>query len=346
MPPQPSTPDLPARPPASAPRKGPRRLRPRGPRSSIVATDRISAFDVVLSPGHTRTRASVLTQLSTFWFRKFDGRRAEPPPRDRRRRLPGRLASHAALLRRARRPREEVPRRPVRVRRPRLSRRLGLEGLPGDRRRLRRSRCPPGFARPTGSPSRSSRRPRRPRVGHDENVSFATMADALGSELAATPARPDARASTPRAAAYAESRGILVADTKFEFGLDDGRPASSGSTRRSPPTPRASGPRATLAAPAARRRRTTSSFVRDWLETTGWDKTPPAPVLPPDVVAGTLRPLRRGVPRPHGRRARSCRPEGHRRPREELLDARDGGHREIRELRRFRGVSRREGTPP
>jgi len=120
-------------------------------------------------------------------------------------------------------------------------------------------------------------------TGHDENISFERMAETVGSDLAA-----QLRDLTLRlyksAAEFALTRGIIIADTKFEFGLYEGRvvwidealtpdssrfwPAGEYKVGKNPPS-------------------FDKQFVRDWLESTGWDKNSPAPELPPDVVAKT-----------------------------------------------------------
>ncbi len=129
---------------------------------------------------------------------------------------------------------------------------------------------------------------------HDENIDFAAMAQQLGGELAA-----QVRATTLRlyreAAAYALTRGIIIADTKFEFGLDaDGRvhwidealtpdssrfwPLDSYREGVSPPS-------------------FDKQFIRNWLESTGWNKQPPAPELPPDVAENTAAKYREALAR-------------------------------------------------
>ncbi|HUT32512.1 MAG TPA: phosphoribosylaminoimidazolesuccinocarboxamide synthase, partial [Planctomycetota bacterium] len=137
-------------------------------------------------------------------------------------------------------------------------------------------------------------------TGHDENISFAQAAGIVGTELA-TALRDRSIALYNRAAAYARERGIvladttfewgqldgqciLIADTKFEWGQRDGRLLlideifTPDSSRFWPMDGYQPG-------------RPQPSFdkqpVRDWLEATGWDKTPPAPALPPDVVRAT-----------------------------------------------------------
>jgi phosphoribosylaminoimidazole-succinocarboxamide synthase len=120
-------------------------------------------------------------------------------------------------------------------------------------------------------------------TGHDQNISFEKMSEMIGADLAAQ-LRDLTLTIYSRAAGYALTRGIIIADTKFEFGLFQGRvvwidealtpdssrfwPADQYTTGRNPPS-------------------YDKQFVRDWLETTGWGKTPPAPELPADVVAKT-----------------------------------------------------------
>lgn len=254
-----------------------------GDRLLVVATDRISAFDVVLSPG-IPGKGAVLTQLSTFWFRKFGTLVPNHLVETDAAAFPGELSSHAGLL----------AGRAVLVKKCRVVpyecvargylagsgwkdyRKTGTVcGVPLRAGLLEASRLPePVFTPATKAES-----------GHDENVSFETMASAIGRDLAAR-LRDLTLAIYSEAAAYALSRGVIVADTKFEFGLDeDGSvvwidealtpdssrfwPSPSWHEGGSPPS-------------------FDKQYVRDWLETTGWDKTPPAPVLPEGVVAGTL----------------------------------------------------------
>ena len=254
-----------------------------GDRLLVVATDRISAFDVVLSPG-IPGKGAVLTQLSTFWFRKFGTLVPNHLVETDAAAFPGDLSSHAGLL----------AGRAVLVKKCRVVpfecvargylagsgwkdyRKTGAVcGVPLRAGLLEASRLPePVFTPATKAES-----------GHDENVSFETMASAIGRDLAAR-LRDLTLAIYSEAAAFAASRGVIVADTKFEFGLDeDGSvvwidealtpdssrfwPLPSWHEGGSPPS-------------------FDKQYVRDWLETTGWDKTPPAPVLPEGVVAGTL----------------------------------------------------------
>jgi phosphoribosylaminoimidazole-succinocarboxamide synthase len=119
--------------------------------------------------------------------------------------------------------------------------------------------------------------------GHDENISFAEAARRVGADLA-----EQARAASLRiyteARAYARQRGIIIADTKFEFGLFDGQlilideVLTPDSSRFWP---------ADQYTPGRNQPSFDKQFVRDYLETLDWNKTPPGPVLPPEVVAKT-----------------------------------------------------------
>jgi len=119
---------------------------------------------------------------------------------------------------------------------------------------------------------------------HDENVSFDAVVDAVGRELAEK-VRDATLAIYRWAAAYAAERGIILADTKFEFGTDpDGKlyvmdeMLTPDSTRYWP----ADSYRVGISPPSYDKQ-----FVRDWLEAQGWNKTPPGPEIPDEVIART-----------------------------------------------------------
>jgi phosphoribosylaminoimidazole-succinocarboxamide synthase len=120
-------------------------------------------------------------------------------------------------------------------------------------------------------------------VGHDENISFDSMSELLGGDLAAQ-VSDAALALYREAAAYALDRGIIIADTKFEFGMIDGRlhlvdeALTPDSSRFWP---------ADEYAPGSNPPSFDKQFVRDYLESLDWDKTPPAPPLPDEVIART-----------------------------------------------------------
>jgi phosphoribosylaminoimidazole-succinocarboxamide synthase len=119
--------------------------------------------------------------------------------------------------------------------------------------------------------------------GHDENISFAVAADLIGADLAEQ-ARRISLAAYEQGSAYAAERGVIIADTKFELGVIDGQLAICDEVL----TPDSS---RFWAAEGWEPGTTPPSFdkqpLRDWLAATGWDKTPPPPALPPDVVQAT-----------------------------------------------------------
>jgi phosphoribosylaminoimidazole-succinocarboxamide synthase len=250
----------------------------------IVATDRISAFDVVLSPG-IPGKGILLTKLSTFWFRRLEGLVPNhlletdaarfPEPLRRERAL---LDGRAVLVRKCRVVPFECVARGY----------LAGSGWKDYRKtgEVCGHRLPPGLKEAERLGEAIFTPATKAEAGHDENVSFETMAKAVGRDLA-TRLKDLTLSIYSRAAEYAASRGILLADTKLEFGLDAEEnvvwideavtpdssrfwPAPSYRPGSSPPS-------------------FDKQFVRDWLETTGWNKTPPAPVLPPEVVEGTRR---------------------------------------------------------
>ena len=106
-----------------------------------------------------------------------------------------------------------------------------------------------------------------------------------------------------RAAEHARERGIILADTKFEFGLDADGDADARRRGAARPTRRASGP-PTSTSRAAPQPSFDKQFVRDWASSTGWDRTPPAPAIPDDVVARTRDEVPRGVRADHRRAVR------------------------------------------
>ena len=247
----------------------------------LVATDRISAFDCVLSPG-IPGRGVILTQLSNFWFNRF----ADVPNHllaTERARFPQPYCDHA-----------ELDRRSVLVRR--------LETIPVEcvaRGYLSGSgwkeyrdggsvcgvRLPAGLRESDRLPEPIFTPATKAAEGHDENISFDRAAEIVGG-----PTAEILRDLTLRlyreAAAYALERGIIIADTKFEFGRDaDGRivwideALTPDSSRFWP---------ADSYEPGHGQPSYDKQYLRDWLEASGWSKQPPAPVLPPEVVEGTL----------------------------------------------------------
>jgi phosphoribosylaminoimidazole-succinocarboxamide synthase len=252
----------------------------------LVASDRISAFDVVL-PTPIPDKGRVLTGLARFWFRETE--RAGIMPNhlitssvdD----LPAEYTGAAGELR----GRSMICRR-AKVLPVELIVRGYLAG--SGWKDYRRTGAVCGIPLPDGL-RESDRLPEplftpstKAEVGHDQNISFDEMAALVGRDVAER-ARELAIALYRFAAARTESAGIIVADTKFEFGtLDDGSlllidevltPDSSRFWE------------AAAYEPGRAQDSYDKQFVRDWLEAQDWDKTYPGPELPAAVVAGTQR---------------------------------------------------------
>ena len=259
----------------------------------IVATDRISAFDYVLStpiPG----KGEVLTQLSNFWFDKTAGIIAnhlvdrDPFVGDADK---AHLRGRSVVVKSARSlPVEAIVRG-------------YLAGSGLKEYRAQGTVC--GIALPQGLVE-SSQLPEpiytpstKAEAGtHDENIPFETTIDLLGEEVAAK-VRDASLALYAFAADYARERGIIIADTKFEFGLLDGElilideALTPDSSRFWP----ADGYEPGRAQPSYDKQ-----FVRDYLESIGWNKEPPAPQLPAEVVARTAAKYREAYERLTGQK--------------------------------------------
>jgi phosphoribosylaminoimidazole-succinocarboxamide synthase len=245
----------------------------------FVATDRISAFDVVLSPG-IPGKGAILTQISNFWFRHFadiDNHLIESDFE----KFPAEVRQH-----------DELRGRSIIVKRCKV---VPVECVArgylvgSGLKEYQQSGTVCGIRLEEGLTTASKLREpiftpaTKEDTGHDINISFERMAEIVGADLASE-LRDMTLSIYRRAAEYALTRGIIIADTKFEFGLRDGKivwidealtpdssrfwPADSYVVGKNPPS-------------------YDKQFVRDWLETTGWDKNPPAPELPEEVVART-----------------------------------------------------------
>jgi len=250
-----------------------------GDRLLLVATDRLSAFDVVM-PTPIPDKGRVLTQLSLFWFEKLSG--VIPNQLLPSNGFGGALAPYAAEL--------EGRALLVRKAEPILVECVVRGYLSGSGwKEYRQSGAVCGIALPPDL-QESSRLPEpiftpatKASSGHDENISFEKMAEITGAGLALR-LRDISLELYQRAADYAAGRGILIADTKFEFGLLDGEliwideALTPDSSRFWP---------AQGYAPGRAQPSFDKQYVRDYLERTGWNKQPPGPALPPQVVAGT-----------------------------------------------------------
>lgn len=247
----------------------------------FVATDRISAFDCVMPNGIPR-KGEVLTQLSHFWFDLTESwlpnhrlsRPGDP--------LPSRLAPFAAQL--AGRSMIVKKAKPLAIE---CVVRGYLAGSGWKEYRTHGTVCgialPPGLVECSELPEPIFTPATKAETGHDENIPFATAEQLVGADIAAEARRLSLRLYQT-ARDYARQRGILIADTKFEFGLFEGQlilideVLTPDSSRFWP---------ADQYVPGRSQPSYDKQFVRDYLETLDWDKTPPAPALPPEVVAKT-----------------------------------------------------------
>ncbi|MDI1299193.1 phosphoribosylaminoimidazolesuccinocarboxamide synthase [Methylotenera sp.] len=248
----------------------------------LVSTDRLSAFDVILPTG-IANKGAMLTQMANFWFEKLknvvpnhltgiDPKSVVSSPAEQ-----AQLGSRAVVVKKLKAlPIEAIVRG-------------YLVGSGWKEYKAKGTVC--GITLPAGL-QEASQLPKpiftpssKAAVGeHDENISLQQCADLIGQDMAEQVAKV-AIALYQQAAEYALTRGIIIADTKFEFGLDaDGVlhvmdevltpdssrfwPADSYAVGSNPPS-------------------YDKQFVRDWLESTGWNKVAPAPALPADVAQKT-----------------------------------------------------------
>jgi phosphoribosylaminoimidazole-succinocarboxamide synthase len=250
----------------------------------IVATDRLSAFDVVL-PTPIPDKGRVLTQLSLFWFDKL----ADVVPHHviEAKNFTGELAPYAdSLAGRAMLVRRTEPAPIECVVRGYISgsgwkdyQKTGaICGIPLPAGLRESDRLP----EPIFTPSTKAT------TGHDENISFDETVSRIGRPLAER-LRNVSLTLNRRASEHAAARGIIIADTKFEFGLRGNEliwidEALTPDSSRFWPADQYS--------PGKAQPSFDKQFVRDYLERIGWNKQPPAPPLPPDVVAGTQQKYR------------------------------------------------------
>lgn len=268
-----------------------------GDRLLMVTTDRLSAFDCVL-PNGIPGKGRVLTRLSAFWF----GRTGEIVPNHL-------LSADVADLPEAARPHaEELADRFMIVRKAqRIDYECVVRGyLAGSAwQEYQESgavcgvRLPAGLRQADKLPEPIFTPATKSDSGHDINISLDEMKRVIGEVLGQTLAETSI-AVYRAAASYALDRGIIIADTKMEFGLLDSRlllidelltPDSSRFWALSEYQPGGSPPSFD------------KQYVRDWLERSGWNKQPPAPELPPDVVAGTATRYREALEWLTGERA-------------------------------------------
>lgn len=257
----------------------------------IVATDRISAFDVILDdpiPG----KGQVLTELTEFWLQKL----AHIVPTHSTGIDPQTVV--------AANERDQVVGRAVVVKRlkPILVEAVARGYLIGSGwKDYQATGAVCGIALPAGL-QQASQLPEpiftpaaKAEFGlHDENVDFAYVVNAVGQELA-DKLRTITLQLYREAAAFAATKGIIIADTKFEFGLDDDGTLHLMDEVLTPDSSRfwpQDGYAVGISPPSFDKQ-----FVRDWLETQVWDKTPPAPRLPADVITKTAAKYREALDR-------------------------------------------------
>jgi phosphoribosylaminoimidazole-succinocarboxamide synthase len=248
----------------------------------IVATDRISAFDCIL-PDPIPGKGEILTQLSAFWFQKFHHVPNHFISADFEE-FPEELEPHSMLLRgRSMLVRKSIP----------LPIECVVRGyLAGSGwKEYRESGTVAGINLPHGL-EQAARLPdpiftpaTKAESGHDENISWAKCCEILGPKSAIM-VRDLSLSLYSDGSFHAVNRGIIIADTKFEFGLHGNEILlideclTPDSSRFWPADCYAVG-----ASPLSYDKQ----FVRDYLETLDWDKTPPAPRLPPEIIEKTAK---------------------------------------------------------
>ncbi|MBD3674871.1 MAG: phosphoribosylaminoimidazolesuccinocarboxamide synthase [Planctomycetaceae bacterium] len=250
-----------------------------GDRLLMIASDRISAFDWVM-PNGIPDKGRVLTGVSLMWFDELSVKNhllgTDPAVLD----LPDgtdleSLRGRSMVVRKT----EVVPIECV------VRGYLAGSGW----KEYQKSQTVCGLSLPDGL-QQSSRLPEpiftpatKAEEGHDENISFERMVDEVGAETAEQ-LREMSIAIYTQASQYAAERGVILADTKFEFGRVDGElilideVLTPDSSRYWP---------ADQYAPGGSQPSFDKQFVRDWLETTGWDKNSPPPTLPDEIVMKT-----------------------------------------------------------
>jgi phosphoribosylaminoimidazole-succinocarboxamide synthase len=261
----------------------------------IVTSDRLSAFDVVL-PDPIPDKGAVLNEMANFWF----GKLGHIVPNQLTGIDPESVVQDAAE-------KAQVKGRSVVVRKLRP---LPIEAVvrgyiigSGWKDYQRTGKVcgielPAGLKQAQKLPEPIFTPATKAEEGHDENISFAEVEKLIGKALAAKVREVSIRLYK-EASEYAATKGIIIADTKFEFGTDAkgnlvliDEVLTADSSRFWP----ADSYRVGISPPSYDKQ-----FVRDYLETLDWDKTPPAPKLPPEVIARTSQKYREALERLTGR---------------------------------------------
>jgi len=246
----------------------------------FVVTDRLSAFDVVL-PDPIPHKGAVLNQISAFWFKRFDDIQNHLVTADFEKFPKGLQPFREQLAGRSMIVRKTTPLAVECVVRGYLA------GSGWKEYQESQSVCgiklPPGLKQASQLPEPIFTPATKAEKGHDENIDMQRCAQILGDEIANQVKKLSLQIYS-RGREHAAQKGIIVADTKFEFGTIDGElllidecltpdssrfwPKDEYAVGQSPPS-------------------FDKQFVRDYLETLDWDKTPPAPRLPKDVIGKT-----------------------------------------------------------
>lgn len=248
----------------------------------LVSTDRLSAFDVILPTG-IEGKGAMLTQMANFWFEKLKHivpnhlTGIDPNSVVNNAAEKAQLGSRAVVVKKLKPlPIEAIVRGYI-------------VGSGWKEYQLKGTVCeiplPPGLQLADKLPGPLFTPSSKAEIGaHDENISVAQVEALIGKDMTAQVAKVAIELYS-QAAAYALTKGIIIADTKFEFGLDEQGvlhvmdevltpdssrfwPLESYAVGSNPPS-------------------YDKQFVRDWLESSGWDKTPPAPALPDDIAKKT-----------------------------------------------------------
>lgn len=253
-----------------------------GDRLLFVASDRISAFDVIMPNGIPR-KGDVLTQISYFWFAQTESfqpnhlisKAGDPLPQNLQP-FADRLAQRSMIVKKC---------KPLAIE---CVVRGYLAGSGWKEYQKTQTVCgiklPAGLKESSELPEPIFTPATKAETGHDENISFDEAKKIVGGVIAEQARNASLRIYNS-ARDYARKRGIIIADTKFEFGMDESgklilidEVLTPDSSRFWP---------ADQYAPGKSQPSFDKQFVRDYLETLDWDKSPPGPALPADVVAKT-----------------------------------------------------------
>jgi phosphoribosylaminoimidazole-succinocarboxamide synthase len=246
-----------------------------GDRLLMVASDRISTYDVV-HPNPIPDKGKVLTGLSAFWFSRT-GHIVPNHFVSATEGVPDEVRGRAIVARKLRMlPVECVVRGYITGSGWKDYQATGkVSGI----------ELPPGLVESEKLPTPIFTPSTKAETGHDETISFEEAAEEVGDRDLMARLRDISVALYSFAADHAAERGVILADTKFEFGLDDDDELTVGDEVLTPDSSRfwpADGYEPGRGQPSFDKQ-----FVRDWASGTGWDKAPPAPEVPADVVAGT-----------------------------------------------------------